>query len=419
MVMPEVDVRLPAGEEPVPDPLTDQVRVLFDRLREGEVPGSNMLGWLRWPAGDRSELLEQIEETVSRVNARAEAFVSIGIGGSYMGGRALVEALGTDPGPDVRFAGWHLGGAAHERLLSELDPARTVVNPISKSGTTLETASVFRLFRDWLETGTDDWSERVIVTTDPEEGALREAAREHDLDRFEIPPGIGGRYSVFTAVGLLPAAAAGVDVRGVMEGARRVADRLLSGPEPPPSLIRFVALRNALHRRRYNLDVMGLFYSELEAFGYWWQQLFGESEGKDGKGLYPDVLLYTRDLHSMGQYLQDGPRQMMETFLDIGGRSPTPEVPDMEAADGLDPVVGRPLEDLNRAALEGTRQAHVEGGVPTVTLRMDELTAESLGGLMYYLQVVCALSALTMGVNPFDQPGVEAYKRNVKRNLGL
>lgn len=420
MSLPNVTIQLPERIEPVPDTIQDQVRVLFDRLREGDVSGSDMLGWLDWPARNHDELLGRITQTANRIQDRREHYVSIGIGGSYMGGRALVDALAPkEPETTVHFAGQHLGSRQHSRLLQTLEPTRTTVGPISKSGTTMETASVFRLFRGWLAEETDNWRDHVVVTTDPDAGALRALADDEDLRSFPIPAGIGGRYSVFTAVGLLPAAVAGVDVNAVITGAEEARGKLFSDESVQADLAQYVALRNALHRRGLSLDVMGLFYPELEAFGYWWQQLFGESEGKDHRGLYPDILLYTRDLHSMGQYMQEGKRDMLETMLEFEERPDEPRLPDVTAADGLDTLAGEPLERLNRAALEGTRQAHVDGGVPVVTLRLSELNARNLGGLMYYQMVACALSGLTLGVNPFNQPGVEAYKENVKQNLGL
>lgn len=389
-------------------------------LENGEVAGSDFLGWLDWPDTIDEALIDRIEQVAAEIRSSADVFVLAGIGGSYLGARAVIEAL-SEPGngPEIRYAGNQLSGPYHEQLIDDLDNQSVYVNVVSKSGTTTETALAFRLLRNHLE---DRWSseevaDRIIATTDSEEGALVDAAKEEGYRRFVIPDDVGGRFSVLTPVGLLPITVAGINIRDLLDGASRMRDRVR---ESDSSIaVRYAHLRHTFYQEGMTQELFATFYPELSFVGDWWQQLFGESEGKEGEGLYPATVDFTTDLHSMGQYIQEGPRQLFETMPVIENRPETPVVPDdSDNLDGLNYLSGRPLEEVNREALEGTVEAHAEGGVPVVKLTIPTLNEDYLGRLLYFFKYSCALSALKLGVNPFNQPGVEAYKNNMYRRLG-
>ena len=410
----------------IQEPKSISVRSQFDwkqtqkDLESQNVPGADFLGWLDWPLEIPDDLIHEIEEVAEEIRERADLFVSAGIGGSYLGGRAVIEALGGQKdGPEIRYAGYHLSGPQHRRLLEDLEDQSVYVNVISKSGTTTETALAFRLLRNHL---TEHWDEdevarRVIATTDAQEGALVEASKEAGYRRFVIPDDIGGRYSVLTPVGLLPIAVAGINIRALLQGAGEMRERVQLESESPA--IQYADWRNQLYEQDKSIEVFSSFYPELGYMGKWWQQLFGESEGKQGKGLYPDTLDFTTDLHSMGQYIQQGPRMMFETIPVIEDRPERPRVKkDPENLDGLNYLSGHTLEKINREALEATIEAHVDGDVPVIRVEIPRLNAHYLGQILYLFMYSCGLSALKLGVNPFNQPGVEAYKNNMYRRLG-
>jgi glucose-6-phosphate isomerase len=397
----------------------DKLAAVQEDLESGSVPGSAFLGWLDWADRIDEELLERVESVAAEIREHADVFVLAGIGGSYLGARAVIEALG-DPGeaPEIRYAGNQLSGPHHERLLEDIEGRSTYVNVVSKSGTTTETALAFRLLRHHLENrySEEECARRIIATTDAKEGALVEAAEEAGYRRFVIPDDVGGRFSVLTPVGLLPIAVAGIDVRSLLEGARRMSKRVRDQFESPAT--RYAHARNYLYEKGMTHELFGSFYPELSYVGKWWQQLFGESEGKEGEGLYPDTVEFTTDLHSMGQYIQQGPRQLFETMPVIDERSSRPEIPyEPNNLDGMNYLSGQPIETVNREALEGTVEAHVDGGVPVIKIGIPRLNADYLGRLLYFFMYSCALSALKLGVNPFNQPGVEAYKTNMFRRL--
>ncbi|MES3630600.1 MAG: glucose-6-phosphate isomerase, partial [Longimonas sp.] len=319
--------------------------------------------------------------------------------------------------PAVHFAGHQTSGAYLKQLLAHLDGKSVFVNVISKSGTTLETALAFRVVRQWMEDRFDDADDRIIITTSPEGGALNALRESHAYTRYVIPPDVGGRFSVLTPVGLLPIAAAGIDIRSLLYGAVDM-HRHLDDPSDNPAL-QYAALRYALLQNGYDVEVLATFEPCLASIGAWWQQLFGESEGKDGTGLFPATVEYTTDLHSLGQYMQDGQRIVTETFLMAEDTGADIQIPDSEAnLDGLNYVANQPMSAVTQGAYEGTAQAHTDGGVPNCTLWLDDISPGSIGGLLYFFEHAVAVSGYALGVNPFNQPGVEDYKREMYQRLG-
>jgi len=408
---------------------------------DGTGAGNDMLGWRDLLLQPDDALLEDIEATAARLRRDADVLLCLGIGGSYLGARAVIEALTpyfsshdaapSDDAPDgasanpeapptVHFAGHQTSGAYLRELLAHLEGKSVYVNVISKSGTTLETALSFRLVRAWMEDRFDDADDRIIVTTDPEQGALNALRGAHPYKKYVIPRDVGGRFSVLTPVGLLPIAAAGIDIRSLFYGAVSACESLQEVDDVLETVaLRYATLRALLLDDGYDVEVLAHFEPCLEGIGGWWQQLFGESEGKEHKGLFPAVVQYTTDLHSLGQYMQDGQRLMMETFLMVdndGGDVPIPE--STSNLDGLNYVAGKTLSDVTRAAYEGTLQAHTEGGVPALTLTLDAITPGTLGELLYTFEHAVAVSGYLLDVNPFNQPGVEDYKREMYRRLG-
>ncbi|WP_054684791.1 glucose-6-phosphate isomerase [Rhodothermus marinus] len=398
-------------------------------LLERTGPGHEMLGWRDLLLQPDDALLEDIDTTAAEIREQADVFLCLGIGGSYLGARAVIEALAPQfrspveaeterPRlPEVLFAGHHLSGRYLKELLAYLEGRSVYVNVISKSGTTLETMLAFRVLRPWLEARFPDAARRIIVTTDPARGRLHDMAETFGYRRYAIPPGVGGRFSVLTPVGLLPIAVAGIDIRSLFYGAVEMCKRLRETADNPA--LDYATLRYLFHERGYAIELLAVFEPRLSGIGAWWQQLFGESEGKAGKGLYPDAIQYSTDLHSLGQYVQEGRRHLIETFLMVE-REPEPlTIPDTgDDLDGLAYLAGRTVQEVNRKAYEGTRKAHADGGVPVSTVWLERLAPGSLGACLYFFMHAVAISGYLLGVNPFDQPGVEAYKREMYRLLG-
>lgn len=411
----------PFIEEAARKELRQRVAAAHQTVIEGTGDGAEMLGWrdlVLHPAGD---VLDDVEAVASEIRERADVLLCIGIGGSYLGADAVIGALspyfGAASGVDVRFAGHHLSPAYHEQLLEWLEGKSVYVNVISKSGSTLEPALAFRFVRHYLENRFDDADRRIIVTTGPSGGLLNPLADEKGYRRFVIPDGVGGRFSVLTPVGLLPIAAAGFDVRALMDGAAH-AMRALEYPEANPAN-EYAADRYLLHGMGYTTEVMAVLEPRLAPFGAWWQQLFGESEGKGGKGLFPAVVQYTTDLHSLGQYVQDGRRNLVETFLLASGAGTRLAIAEEPGdADGLNWLAGRSMAEANAAAHAGTARAHRDGGVPNWTLTIPSLDEAGIGAAIAFFQHAVAVSGYLLEVNPFDQPGVEAYKQEMFTLLG-
>jgi glucose-6-phosphate isomerase len=404
--------------------LQPRLEAAHKMLLEQTGPGHEMLGWRELLLKPNDALLETLDATAAEIREQADVFLCLGIGGSYLGARAVIEAL-TPPfpladhprTPEILFAGHHLSGSYLKALLRYLEGKSVYLNVISKSGTTLETMLAFRVLRPWMEAHFPDIHRRIFVTTDPHQGRLHEMAQTYGYQRFGIPPNVGGRFSVFTAVGLLPIAVAGVDIRSLFYGAVAACEQLSKAVDNPA--LDYAALRYLLYERGYALELLAVFEPRLSGIGAWWQQLFGESEGKQGKGLYPDTVQYSTDLHSLGQYVQEGRRHLIETFLMVERELDPLLVPNTgDNADGLSYLAGYSFQDINRIAYEGTRKAHTDGGVPVSTIWIEHLSADALGACLYFFMHAVAVSGYLLGVNPFDQPGVEAYKREMYQLLG-
>ncbi len=397
-------------------------------LLDGSGTGADMLAWRDPLLTDPNDaLLEDLENTAAEIRERADVLVCIGIGGSYLGAKAVIQALtpyfasakaGERGGPEILFAGHHTSGAYLSELLGYLDGKSVYVNVISKSGTTLEPALAFRFVRQWLEENFDDADRRILVTTDPETGALNELRAERGYRKYEIPQGVGGRFSVLTPVGLLPIAAAGIDIRTLFYGAASACEALSQRAEGNPA-VEYALLRYLLLDEGYDVEALAVFEPRLSGIGGWWQQLFGESEGKEGTGLFPAAVQYSTDLHSLGQYMQEGQRLVLETFLMAEEDDGDLAIPETEAdLDGLNYLAGRPMHDVTRNAYQGTAEAHTEGGVPNLTVWIDRIAPADIGELLYFFEHAVAVSGYLLDVNPFNQPGVEAYKQKMFSLLG-
>lgn len=394
-------------------------------------PGADFLGWLDLPVKyDRAEL-RRIKAAARRIQRQSQVLVVIGIGGSYLGAKAALEfcqptpplppIAGRKKGPlQVCFAGTNLSGTHLQQLLDALDGRDFSINVISKSGTTLEPAAAFRFFRQKLEEryGKEGARQRIYATTDRARGALKTLADREGYETFVVPDDVGGRFSVLTAVGLLPLAAAGVDVDALLRGAADARARYRTAPLADNDALRYAAARNILYRKGKLIEMLIGYEPRLLYLAEWWKQLYGESEGKDGKGIFPASAQFTADLHSLGQYVQDGRRHLFETLIDVETPQYDPALPATDDdLDGLNYLAGKSMRFINEQALRGTLEAHVAGGVPNIRILVPEATPYYLGHLFYFFEKACALSGYLLGVNPFDQPGVEAYKKNMFRLL--
>jgi glucose-6-phosphate isomerase len=407
------------------DALAPRIQAAAADLAARRGPGSDFLGWLDLPANLAATDLAACESAAAQARQDSEVVVVIGIGGSYLGARAVLDALGrADGAPEILFAGTGLCATALRKVAARLAGRDFRLVVISKSGTTLEPALSFRVLRNLLlaRYGEADAAARIDAITDSRRGALREMADRAGWRSWTIPNDVGGRFSVLTPVGLLPLAMAGVDIGGLVAGAAAMREACRTGDLRANPAHLYAAVRYGLYTKGFQTEVLATFHSGLATFGEWWKQLFGESEGKDGKGIFPAATVYTTDLHSLGQYLQDGRRSLLETFLVVRDDSPAVVVPAVPAddggRDGLDFLVGERLDAINWKAYQGTRVAHGQGGVPCLALELDQLTPAAIGGLIYLFEKGVAIGGRLLGVNPFDQPGVEAYKREMFRLLG-
>jgi glucose-6-phosphate isomerase len=387
--------------------------------------GHDFLGWMNLPGKSKLEL-PSILSAAREFSGDLEAVVVIGIGGSYLGARAAIDTLTSPlglhrPGPEILYAGHHLVGKYYIDLLEYLKNKRWGIVVISKSGTTTEPAIAFRILKNALESqvGSAIASKRIIAITDEKKGALRKLSEQLGYKTFVIPGDVGGRYSVLSPVGLVPIAIAGFSIEAMIEGAQEMLDCSKSDMsiESDP-VARYAAARNAFYNQGKGTEVLCSFNPELHYVAEWWKQLFGESEGKEGKGIFPAVAEYTTDLHSMGQYMQEGPRNLFETILIPGKPTEDLSIPsDSQDLDGLNFLAGQELSMVNEAACNGTAQAHLAGGVPVIRIMVDKLDENGLGSLFFFFEKSCAISGYQLNVNPFDQPGVELYKNNMFRLL--
>ncbi|MCF8335788.1 MAG: glucose-6-phosphate isomerase [Bacteroidales bacterium] len=400
---------------------------IIQHLEENTSDPSNFLGWLNLPSEIEENKIREIEETANSFTKKLDTVVVIGIGGSYLGAKAVIDALSPffhtrEENPEVIFAGHNIDEDYHHELRELLEEREYGIVVISKSGTTTEPGIAFRILKKHLEdkAGKEEASNRIIAITDAQKGALRKLSNEKGYKTFVIPDNIGGRYSVLTPVGLVPIAIAGYDIRGLLKGAEKMRkDTLSTVPfaENPSSL--YAAVRNELYQNGKAIELLGIYNLKLYCFMEWWKQLYGESEGKDNKGIFPAITQFTTDLHSIGQYIQEGRRILFETILSVDAPQHHLTVPKAEDdTDKLNYLAGKRLQEVNTMAESGTRLAHSDGNVPNISISIPEINEISLGQIIYFFEKACAISGHILGVNPFDQPGVEAYKKNMFALLG-
>lgn len=406
--------------------MEEEVKNAEKLLMEGTGEGNDFLGWINLPTNYNKDEFERIKLAAKKIRENSEVLVVIGIGGSYLGARATMDFLSNTfynkvpNGPEIYFAGNSISGTYLAHLIQVIGDRDFSVNVISKSGTTTEPAIAFRIFKEMLEKkyGVEGARERIFATTDASKGALKKLSTEQNYETFTIPDDVGGRFSVLTPVGLLPIAAAGIDIDALMAGARE-AQNDYTAPYAENDCYKYAAVRNLLLRKGKCIELLINYEPKLHYVAEWWKQLYGESEGKDGKGLFPASVDLSTDLHSMGQYIQDGQRILFETLIDIDEKETDVVIPFDEAdLDGLNYIAGKGMNFVNEKAMLGTQLAHVDGGVPNIRVCMPKADAFSLGYLFYFFEKSCGISGYLLGVNPFNQPGVEAYKKNMFALLG-
>ncbi len=411
------------------DAVRDEVLAAQKSLLARDGKGNDFLGWITLPDDYDKEEFSRIKVAAEKIKKTCDVFIVIGIGGSYLGARAVVEFLRSPmynnlkkDTPDIYFSGCNISAQSLSELLAICEGRDVCINVISKSGTTTEPAVAFRVFRELLEKkyGKDGARERIFVTTDKARGTLKQFSDEAGYETFVVPDNVGGRFSVLTAVGLLPIAAAGIDIDMLMKGASDAAAEYTSvaDVEKNPCL-KYAALRNILYRQGKATEILVSYEPYAMMLNEWWKQLYGESEGKDGKGLFPASVIFSTDLHSLGQFIQDGSRNVFETVISVKNADTKLAVPYDEAnVDGLNFLAGTDLNAINKVAMQGTILAHIDGGAPNILLEMENKDEYSLGQLLYFFEFACGVSGYVLGVNPFDQPGVEAYKKNMFALLG-
>jgi len=413
------------------DYLAEPVRVAHEQLHNQTGAGSDYLGWIDLPVNYDKEEFARIQKAAQQIQSDSDALVVIGIGGSYLGARAAIEMLthsfynllpkGKRKTPEIYFVGNNISSTYVTHLLQLLEGKDISVNVISKSGTTTEPAIAFRIFRELLEKkyGKEAARKRIYATTDRERGALKTLANAEGYESFVIPDDVGGRYSVLTAVGLLPIATAGVDIEAMMSGAADAREAYSSPNLSENESYQYAAVRNALYRKGKTTEILVNYEPSLHFVSEWWKQLFGESEGKDYKGIFPAAVDFSTDLHSMGQFIQDGNRTLFETVIQVEEAAEQITIgTDAENLDGLNFLSGKTMDFVNKKAFEGTMLAHTDGGVPNLIVTLPDTSAYTFGYMVYFFEKACGLSGYLMGVNPFDQPGVEAYKTNMFALLG-
>ena len=408
-----------------------KVSDIHGKFHEEKDDENEFLGWLELPTKYNKREFKKIKECAKKIQSDSDVLVVIGIGGSYLGARAVIESLTNTfynlqdkemrKTPQIIYVGNNLSPNYMNDVIDLVSSKDFSINVISKSGTTTEPAIAFRIFRELIEAkyGLEEARKRIYVTTDKKKGALKTLAQKEKYETFVIPDNVGGRYSVLTAVGLLPIAVAGIDIDKLMKGARLAQDKYCDPELKYNECYQYAVVRNILYKNDKNIEILVNYEPKMHYMTEWWKQLFGESEGKKEKGIYPSGADFTTDLHSLGQYIQEGRRNLFETVIRI--EKPETNISiniDEDDLDGLNYLVGKSLDFVNKKAMEGTIQAHKDGDVPNILITMDELTPETLGQLIYFFELACAMSGSILGVNPFDQPGVEKYKKNMFKLLG-
>lgn len=414
----------PADIEAIAPEVKKAAQVLESKTGEG----NDFLGWLTLPTDYDKEEFARIKKAAAKIKSDSEVLIVIGIGGSYLGARAAIEFIKSPnynvmkkDTPDIYFSGNSISSTALKELVDICDGRDFSINVISKSGTTTEPAVAFRVFREILEKkyGKEGAAGRIYVTTDKEKGTLKSLSDREGYETFVVPDDVGGRYSVLTAVGLLPIAVSGADIDALMSGAKAAQDALTSDDLNENDCYKYAAIRNILYRKGKSAEMLVSYEPSFTMMNEWFKQLFGESEGKDGKGLFPVSAVFSTDLHSLGQYIQEGKRLLFETVVSF--EKPKYEITlgtDPENVDGLNFLAGKTMDYVNKKAFQGTILAHNDGGVPNLVLSVPEMNEYELGYLIYFFEKACAVSGYVLGVNPFNQPGVESYKKNMFALLG-
>ena len=408
----------------------DRVERIHNEIKQKADKEGELLGWLNLPTNNNKIEIERIKKSALKIRKDSDILVVIGIGGSYLGARAVIESLSHTfvnmlplqkrKAPIILYAGNNISPNYINDLIDVIGDLDFSINVISKSGTTTEPAIAFRIFREILENkyGIREARKRIYVTTDKEKGALKKLANEEEYESFVIPDNVGGRYSVLTAVGLLPIAVSGIDIDKLLLGAKHAQEKYDESSLKYNECYKYAVARNILYKYHKTTEILVNYEPKMHYFAEWWKQLFGESEGKEHKGIFPASVDFTTDLHSMGQYIQQGERNLFETVLNIeNSKSDINLKPDEDNLDGLNYLAGRNLDYINKKAMEGTIQAHVSGYCPNIQIHIEKLDEENIGQLIYFFEKACAISGLILGVNPFNQPGVEEYKKNMFRLL--
>ena len=410
--------------------LYNKVYSAHDALENRNGYGRNMLGWLDLPEKRDEEEIERIKQAASRIRRQADVFIVVGIGGSYLGAKAVIDLLSSSfsnlnslsdrKHPQIIFAGNNMSAKYMNDLIEFIKDKDVAINVISKSGTTLEPAMTFRILRMFLEEkyGIRGANERIYVTTDKEKGILHDIAVKNEYEMFVVPDNVGGRYSVLTAVGLLPMAVANIDIDDILDGALFASHVFNQRDISANDCYKYALIRNVLYQKGKAIEIMASYEPSFSYFIEWYKQLFGESEGKQHKGIFPAGVNFTTDLHSMGQFIQEGTRNIFETVINVEIDRTFIKFPEFkEDDDNLNYLAGKEIDYINKQAYKGTFDAHVSGGVPVIVINIEDLTEYNIGQLIFFFEKACAISGYMLGVNPFDQPGVEAYKKNMMNLL--
>lgn len=409
----------------------EKVKEIHKELQENKNKEDEFLGWLSLPSNYDKKEFEKIKKCAKKIRKDSEVLVVIGIGGSYLGARAVIESLTHTfynylpseqrKSPQILYVGNNISGAYLNDVVELIGDRDLSINVISKSGTTTEPAIAFRFFREFMENkyGIKEARKRIFVTTDKEKGALKILADKENYETFVIPNNVGGRYSVLTAVGLLPIATAGINIDKLLEGARFAEEKYSDENLKYNDCYKYAVVRNILYSNEKNIEILVTYEPKMHYIVEWWKQLFGESEGKEGKGIYPSGAEFTTDLHSLGQYIQEGRRNLFETVINIEKQESNIKIHmDEDNLDEINYLSDKTMDYVNKKAMEATIKAHVDGNVPNIVLNMEKLDEETIGHLIYFFELACAMSGKLLGINPFNQPGVEKYKTNMFKLLG-